>query len=183
MTLSTAGRASNEAGFTLIDILFVIAILGLLATAAIPGLTRARSVAQSASALGTLQVINSAQLSYAITCGLGFYAPDFTVLTAPPPASSQPFLPPELATGVTFVKAGYNFSMAGTAQAGAPATCNGLGMGASVSAYAAVADYLGANPNARFFGTNADGIIYEHNLSLAAIMPETGPPPAGSAIK
>ena len=183
MTVATAGRAKGEAGFTLLDLLFVIAIIGLLATAAIPGLTRARSVAQSASALGTLQVVNSAQLSFAITCGLGFYAPGFPTLTTPPPGSAQPFLPPELATGATFIKAGYNFSMAGNALAGAPGSCNGVPAGTTVPAYAAVADYLGANPNARFFGTNADGVIYEHNLSLAGVMPDTGPPPVGSPIK
>ena len=75
----------NEAGFTLIDMLFVVALIGLLATLAIPGLMRARGAAQSASALGTLRVVNSAQLSYAITCGLGFYSPDLPTLANKPP--------------------------------------------------------------------------------------------------
>ena len=41
---------------------------------ATPGLIRARASANSASALGSLRAINSAQISYAITCGVGFYA-------------------------------------------------------------------------------------------------------------
>jgi hypothetical protein len=183
MTAVTSGPAKNEAGFTLIDMLFVVALIGLLASLAIPGLMKARSAAQSASALGTLRVVNSAQLSFAITCGLGFYSPDFPTLATRPPGAVDAFLPPELATGPTFVKGGYNFSLAGIPLAGAPATCNGLGPGSSAPAYAAVADHLGAVPNGRFFGTNADGIVYEHSVSLAGTMPETGAPPAGAPLK
>jgi hypothetical protein len=139
--------------------------------------------AQFASALGTIRVVNSSQLSFAITCGLGFYAPDFPALTAPPPMG-DPFLAPELATGPTFMKSGYNFSMAGTALPGAPASCNGLPVGAAAPGYALIADQLDPPPhNGRFFGTNADGVIYEHVDSLAATMPEGGAPPAGQPIK
>jgi hypothetical protein len=183
MTLSNARRARPDAGFTLIDLLYVIALIGLISSLAIPGMMRARGAAQSASALGTLRVVNSAQLSFAITCGLGFYAPDFTVLAVKPPGSADAFLAPEMATGVTFVKSGYNFSMAGTALAGAPATCNGFPAGSSAPGYAAVADQMFSTPQGRFFGTNADGIIYEHNFSLAATMPETGSPLQGAPIK
>jgi hypothetical protein len=172
----------NEAGFSLIDMLFVVALIGLLSTLAIPGLMRARGAAQSASALGTIRVVNSAQLSFAITCGLGFYSPDFPTLAVKPPSAVDAFLPQELATGPTFIKAGYNFSMAGTSLAGAPATCNGLGAGQSAPGYAVVADQLDA-AQGRFFGSNADGIIYEHTASLGGSMPETGAPLAGSPIK
>ena len=73
MGTSTAVSVQNQKGFTLIDMLFVIALIGVISTLAIPGLMRARGVAQSSSALGTIRVVNSAQLSFAITCGLGFY--------------------------------------------------------------------------------------------------------------
>src|SRR5687767_5667823 len=61
---TTSTAVSNEKGFTLIDMLFVIGLIGLLSTLAIPGLMRARGAAQSSSALGTIRVVNSAQLSY-----------------------------------------------------------------------------------------------------------------------
>ena len=129
MSSSKARGARGESGFTLIDMLFVIALIGLLSTLAIPGLMRARGAAQSASALGTMKVVNSAQLSFAITCGLGFYSPDFQTLGVMPPSAIEAFLPPEMSSGPTFIKSGYTFSMAGGIP-GAPASCNGLAGGA-----------------------------------------------------
>src|SRR5204862_6578604 len=129
MELSPRKHRRSEEGFTLIDMLFVVALIGLLASMAIPGLMKARGAAQASSAIGTLRVLNSAELSFAITCGLGFYAPDLPTLGAPPPGSAEAFLPDEMAAGFTFIKSGYNFSLAGTPLAGGPAACNGRGAG------------------------------------------------------
>jgi len=183
MSSIKAGGARGESGFTLIDMLFVIALIGLLSTLAIPGLMRARGAAQSASALGSMRVINGAQLSFAITCGLGFYSPDLQTLGVRPPAAIDAFLTPEMASAPTFIKSGYTFSMAGVSIAGAPASCNGLPAGATSSGYAVVADPLDVTPPARFFGTNADGTIFEDAASYGATMPETGAPPGGAPIK
>jgi hypothetical protein len=171
---------NNQSGFSLIDMLFVVGLVGVLSTLAIPGLMRAKGAAQSASALATMRVVNSAQLSFAITCGLGFYSPDFPKLGIKPLGSTEGFLPPELSSGLTFVRSGYVFSMAGTLLPSAPGTCNGLAGGSTSPSYAMVADQLvGSSSTARFFGTNADGLIYEHSSSLGATMPETGKPPSG----
>jgi hypothetical protein len=177
------GSGRGEAGFSLIDVLFVVALIGLLSTLAIPGLMRARGAAHSASALGSLKVINSAQLSYAITCGLGFYSPDLPTLGVKPPSALDAFLPIEMTSGPTFVKSGYQFSMAGTGMPGAPASCNGLAAGTASSGYATIADPLDASPPLRYFGSNADGLIYEHTASLLSTMPETGAPSSGSPIR
>ena len=161
MTSLKPGQAQSESGFTLIDLLFVVALIGLLSTLAIPGLMRARGAAQSASALGTMRVVNSAQLSFAITCGFGFYAPDLPTLGRKPPAAPEAFLGPDLSAGPTLVKSGYTFSMGAVGIAGAPGSCNGLAAGAGAAGYALVADPLDITPPARYFGTNADGSIFE----------------------
>jgi len=179
---TTARKRRSDAGFTLIDMLFVVALIGLLASLAIPGLMKARGAAQASSALGTMRVVNSGELSFAITCGLGFYSPDLQTLGAAPPGSAEAFLPDEMTTAATFIKSGYNFSLAGTSLAGAPASCNGLAAGQAAPGYAAVADPLDASV-ARFFGTNSDGVIYQHSATLSATMPESGAPLAGAPIQ
>ena len=176
-------RLRAQCGFTLIDMLFVIALVGVLSTMALPGILRARGAAQASSALGTMRAVNSGQLSYAITCGLGFYAPDLPTLGVRPPNSSEPFLPDGLTSGATIFRHGYSFTVTATPLAGAPATCNGLGAGQSAPAYAMTADPIDTVATARYFGTNAEGLIYEHTATLNGIMPESGVPAAGSPLK
>jgi hypothetical protein len=177
------GGERSEAGFTLIDLLFVIAVIGLLSTLAIPGLMRARGAAQTASAVGTVKVVNSAQLSFAITCGLGFYAPDFPSLGVKPPASVDAFLDPEMSAAPTFIKSNYQFSMGVIPIGGAPPSCNGVAAGQMSSGYAVVADPLDLGGKWKFLGSNADGTLWEHDATFASIMPQTGAPSAGIPLR
>jgi hypothetical protein len=183
MLIHRAASAKGESGFTLIDLLFTASLICTLCTMALPSLMRARGAAQSASAVGTLRVVNSSQLSFAVTCGSGFYSPNFVTLGIAPPNSLTAFLPPELSTGTTFLKQGYSFNMSGTVLAGAPATCNGLPLGSSAPGYTLIADPLDPVGNPHFYGTNADGTIYQHSATLAGLMPESGPPSAGTPVK
>lgn len=176
-------RVRDPRGFTLIDLLFVIALVGLLSVLALPGILRARGAAQSASALSTMRAINSGQLSYAITCGLGFYAPNLPTLGVRPPASTDAFLPVGLTSGATVHRHGYTFTVTGTPLAGAPATCNGLGPGQASPGYATVADPVDTVATARYFATNSEGILYEHTATLNGVMPEAGVPVAGTPVK
>ena len=176
-------RRNTEAGFTLIDLLFSCALIGLLSTLAMPGLTRAKSVAQAASAVSTLRVINSAQVSYAVTCGLGFYSPNLQTLGVLPPSSTQAFLGPDETAGASFIKSGYTFVMTGTSFGGAPASCNGLAAGMGAPGYIAAADPIGATANPQFYGTNADGTIYTDATTYNGSMPESGPATHGTSLK
>jgi type IV pilus assembly protein PilA len=183
MAIHRVGSVKGEAGFTLIDLLFTASVICTLATMALPSLMRARGAAQSASAVGTLRVVNSSQLSFAVSCGSGFYAPDFVTLGIAPAGSPTAYLPPELSSAAAFNKQGYSFTMAGTVLTGAPPTCNGKPSGSSAPGYALLADPLDPVGNPAFYGSNADGTIYMHNSSLLADMPESGPPSAGIPIK
>ena len=100
----------------------------------------------------------------------------------PPPASTEGFLSSELASGPTFIKSGYLFSMAGVGLAGAPPSCNGLAAGAASAGYAVIADPLDTSPPARYFGSNSDGPLWEDTASFSATMPEAGAPPSGHPL-
>jgi type II secretory pathway pseudopilin PulG len=181
--MATAQTRNSEAGFTLIDLIFVIAIIGVVCAIAVPALLRARTSAQASSAIADMRVINSSQLSYAITCGSGFYAPDMPTLGVPPPASTIGFLSADLAGAVTVIKSGYQITMEGTPVGAAPASCNGLGAGLGAPAYRAGADMVTPGPQQRFFATNAQGVIYEDTASMYAGMPESGVPGTGVPIQ
>jgi type II secretory pathway pseudopilin PulG len=172
----------SQGGFTLIDMLFVVGLIGLLCSLALPALGRAKGAAQSSSALGTLRVVNSAELSFAITCGLGFYAPDLPTLGVPPPGSTEGFLSVDLTSATSVIKSGYTFTVVATPLGGAPGSCNGLGPGESAPGYAVTGDPLNPAENPRFFGTNADGVIYEDTASYFGAMPEAGAPATGAPL-
>ena len=173
----------GESGFTLIDLLFTASLICTLCTMALPSLYRARGAAQSASAVSTLRVVNSAQLSFAVACGSGFYAPDFPTLGIAPAGSVTAYLPAELTGGASFLKQGYTFTMTGTLLAGAPSTCNGRPAGSTSPGYAISADPLDPNGNPHFYGTNADGTIYQYVSTFTGAMPESGPPAFGTPVQ
>ena len=64
-----------------------------------------------------------------------------------------------------------------------PATCNGRASGYASTGYAVTADPLDPGGNPYFFGSNADGTIYQHTSTFNGVMPESGPPPVGVPIK
>jgi type II secretory pathway pseudopilin PulG len=171
----------KQDGFTLIDILFVCGLIGVLSIIALPRLLLARQAAGSASAIGSLRAINSAQLTFALTCGAGFYSPNLSRLGVAPPGSREAFISPNLSVADTVTRSGYVIQLEGTPFPGAPASCNGLAMGEGAQAFKA-----GADPNeienVRFFATNADGQLYEDRASMYAAMPEMGEPATGHVL-
>ena len=137
----------HSRGFALIDLIFVCGIIGVLSAIALPRLTAAKAAAGAASAVGSLRAISSAELTFALTCGNGFYAPNLTTLGTPPAGSREPFISQGLGASDAVSKAGYIIQVAAVPFAGSPASCNGLPAGEGGQGYKAAAD---AAPAAAF---------------------------------
>jgi len=169
-------------GFALIDLIFVCGIIGLLCSIALPRLLMAKQAAGSASAIGSMRAINSAELTYALTCGNGFYAPNLSTLGVAPPGSREAFISAGLGDADVINKSGYTIQISAAPYAGSPISCNGLGAGMAGQGFKAAADpALPQNP--RFFATNANGLIFEDTASLWAVMPEVGEPASGHPLR
>ena len=72
----------KQKGFSLIELLIVVAIILIIAAIAIPNLLRSKMAANEASAVGSLRTINTAQVTYSSTWGTG-YALALTNLSTP----------------------------------------------------------------------------------------------------
>ena len=68
----------KQKGFSLIELLIVVAIILIIAAIAIPNLMRSRIAANEASAAGTLRTINTANVTY--MSSYASYSPDLTSL-------------------------------------------------------------------------------------------------------
>jgi len=102
---------THSRGFSLIELLIVVAVILIIAAIAIPNLIRSRIAANQASAVESCRMINTTEMAYAVTYGVGFTS---TLAQLGPPASGQlagpsaaGLLDSILASGL---KSGYQFS-------------------------------------------------------------------------
>jgi type II secretory pathway pseudopilin PulG len=175
-------RIRSAAGFAIIDLLFVCGIIGLLSGIALPRLMAAKGSAQAASAISSIRTIGSGEVSFAITCGNGFYAPSLTALGKPPTGSNEGFVKGDLGSSDTVIKSGYQFQIFATPFGGSPDTCNVLGIGVTGLAYKVGADPLDSVNNTRFFAANAGNVIWEDTAPIFPSMPEFGDAVTGTVL-
>ena len=150
----------RDEGFSLIELLMVVALIGVLAAIATPALLRARQSGNEAAAIGSLRAVTSAQSAYASSCGSGYYSPSLTNLGVAP-SGGTPFISADLSSADSVTKSGYTVTMGSSsgAVATAPASCNGLAAGVAVQGFNATAT-PGPGGGTRAFATNTKGTIF-----------------------
>jgi type IV pilus assembly protein PilA len=153
---------SKQAGFSLIELLVVVAVILVIAAIAIPNLLRSRMAANEASAVASVRSINTSQVVYQSTYGPGF-APNLLDLSdggtpancvspALPTSTSSCLIDSVLATGV---KAGYRF------------TYGPISAGAAVTSYTVKGDPTTTGAGQRHFFSD-DSLVIRVNALAAA---------------
>ena len=154
-------KVTTNDGCTHIELLIVVAIIGIIAAIAVPGLLKARQSANEASAIGALRAVYSAEAAYSAVCGSGGYAQSLVDLGKAPPGGA-PFISPDLLGGT---KSGYTVAMGGpvvtTVVTTAANTCNTAAADALAGFYVHAEPLVIGGTGQRSFATDNHGTIYE----------------------
>ena len=148
---------SKEKGFSLIELLIVVAIILIIAAIAIPNLLRSKMAANEASAVASLRTYNTAIVSYQTTYGTDPATNLSELGPSTSPTSTAADLVDNLLGSATANKSGYVFTYYPTALSG----------GATVySQYTIVADPQSFNVTGqRNFFTDQSGVIRQSTTS------------------
>ena len=171
----------QECGFTLVELLVTVAIIGVVAAVAMPQLLRARVSANEASAIASLRAIYSGQAAYSSSCARGGYAQSLEDLALPPAGGQAGFVSPDIAaSGVR--KSGYVLNLGpgtvATVVTVKAQVCNAPADDAIASYFAEGHPINVAKTGYRSFGMDNRGTIYQElsGVTLTNVLPATATP-------
>ncbi len=153
----TQGSGAMTAVIVVFVALGLVAMVGIVAAVAVPGLLRARMAGNEAAAIGSMRSIVSAEAAYAAAAGGGGYAISLARLAAACPDQHQGFISPDLAQDPS-VKSGYTISLQSAGAAPGPNDCNGTPT--EMDFHATGVPVTQGTTGARAFSTSAAGTVF-----------------------
>ena len=156
----------DNKGFSLIELLIVVVILAVVAAIAIPNLLASRRAANEGSAIKSLRLYHTAQMTYQSSFGSGSFAGDSAALNTQALAdlNAVDMIDGVLAAGI---KSGYSFT-------GAAVPANG-GFPAQTAGFAEPVTPTGvARTGNRVFAILTDGVILTADYGALAVSTNGG---------
>jgi prepilin-type N-terminal cleavage/methylation domain-containing protein len=165
-------------GFTLLEVLVSIAVIGVLASIAVPALLNARRHANQTSAIGSLHSIAAAQQAYAATCAGGAFATRLTQLAQAPGSGGESFIAPDLGAADVVTKSGYRVTMGrGTdGQPGRAGACNRVAAEDLSTSFYVVADPLSGATGTLHFWQGVEGPVFAGTSRFTSTDGRSAPP-------